>query len=166
MQEAFCKDVMVFKEQIMDFKKILIAVDASDNAMRAVRYTGEMVGRTPGFKIELLHVAKPPERDIFFDEESWMAKRKELEAEIRVFFEKARAALEADGLSSDIISERYVEGTGTGVSHQILAIQHEGGFGTIVIGRRGVSKEEEFLFGSVSNKIVHYAKDCTVWVVE
>lgn len=150
----------------MNFKKILIAVDASDNAMRAVKYTGEIVGRTPGFKIQLLHVARPPERDIFFDDESWVAKRKELEAEIRAFFEKAKAALEASGLAPDIISERYIEDSGPSISHQILTIQHEGGFGTVVIGRRGMSKEEEFLFGSVSNKIVHYAKDCTIWVVE
>jgi nucleotide-binding universal stress UspA family protein len=40
-----------------------------------------------------------------------------------------------------------------------------GGYGTIVVGRRGISKAEQFLFGSVSNKIVQNAKDCTVWVV-
>lgn len=35
----------------------------------------------------------------------------------------------------------------------------------MVIGRRGVSKAEEFLFGSVSNKLVYHAKAHTVWVV-
>ncbi len=43
--------------------------------------------------------------------------------------------------------------------------QHENK-GTVVVGRRGISRKEEFLFGSVSSKIVSYAKDCTVWVVE
>jgi nucleotide-binding universal stress UspA family protein len=37
---------------------------------------------------------------------------------------------------------------------------------TIVIGRQGMSRSEEFLFGSVSNKIVNHAQNCTVWVVE
>jgi len=41
----------------------------------------------------------------------------------------------------------------------------EGGFGTVALGRRGVSKAEEFLFGSVSSKIIHSVKGCTVWVV-
>ena len=41
---------------------------------------------------------------------------------------------------------------------------HENPYG-LVIGRRGVSKAEEFLFGSVSNKLIHHAKDRTVWVV-
>jgi nucleotide-binding universal stress UspA family protein len=37
---------------------------------------------------------------------------------------------------------------------------------TIVMGRRGISKKEEFLFGSTSNKIMHSGKNCAVWVIE
>jgi nucleotide-binding universal stress UspA family protein len=47
----------------------------------------------------------------------------------------------------------------------ILRIREEGNYDTVVIGRRGVSKAEEFLFGSVSTKVVQSAADCTVWVV-
>lgn len=54
---------------------------------------------------------------------------------------------------------------GTSIAQEILAVLKEERFGTVVVGRRGVSKAEEFLFGSVSNKIIHHAKDCTVWVV-
>ena len=39
-------------------------------------------------------------------------------------------------------------------------------FGTVVIGRRGISKKEEFMFGSTSTKILHIAKDCSIWVIE
>jgi nucleotide-binding universal stress UspA family protein len=35
-----------------------------------------------------------------------------------------------------------------------------------VVGRQGLSRSEEFLFGSVSSKIVNHARNCTVWVVE
>jgi nucleotide-binding universal stress UspA family protein len=38
--------------------------------------------------------------------------------------------------------------------------------GTVVIGRRGISRKEEFIFGSTSNKILHTARDCSVWVIE
>jgi hypothetical protein len=37
---------------------------------------------------------------------------------------------------------------------------------TIVAGRKGRSRSEEFLFGSISNKIVSHARNCTAWVVE
>jgi nucleotide-binding universal stress UspA family protein len=33
------------------------------------------------------------------------------------------------------------------------------------VGRKGRTRTEEFLFGSVSSKIVHHAQECTVWVV-
>jgi hypothetical protein len=37
-------------------KNILIAVDESDNARRAVSYVGQLLGGLPGFKVIILHV--------------------------------------------------------------------------------------------------------------
>jgi nucleotide-binding universal stress UspA family protein len=37
---------------------------------------------------------------------------------------------------------------------------------TLVVGRKGLSLQEEFLFGSVSVKIVRTIRHETVWVVE
>jgi len=48
----------------------------------------------------------------------------------------------------------------------ILAERDETKYSTIVVGRQGISRSEEFLFGSVSSKIVNHARNCTVWVVE
>jgi len=44
--------------------------------------------------------------------------------------------------------------------------QDETQYSTIVVGRQGLSRSEEFLFGSISSKIVNHASNCTVWVVE
>ncbi|MEX1302757.1 MAG: universal stress protein, partial [Desulfotignum sp.] len=55
---------------------------------------------------------------------------------------------------------------GTSIAQDILHVAETGYFGTVVIGRRGVSKAEEFMFGSVSTKIIHSGKDCTIWVVQ
>jgi nucleotide-binding universal stress UspA family protein len=48
----------------------------------------------------------------------------------------------------------------------ILAERDEREYGTIVVGRQGLSRTEEFIFGSISSKIVTHARNCTVWVVE
>jgi nucleotide-binding universal stress UspA family protein len=48
----------------------------------------------------------------------------------------------------------------------ILEERDETEYSTVVVGRKGLSRSEEFLFGSVSSKIVNYARNCTVWVVE
>ncbi len=47
----------------------------------------------------------------------------------------------------------------------ILEEARAGGYGTIVVGRRGVSTVEEFDMGRVTNKLVHSAKDRALWVV-
>ena len=52
------------------------------------------------------------------------------------------------------------------IAECILDEQRKLGCGTVVIGRRGISKKEEFIFGSTSTKILHIAKDCSIRVIE
>ncbi len=47
----------------------------------------------------------------------------------------------------------------------ILREAKEGGYGTIVLGRRGLSGPPEFLMGSVTNKVLSRAKGFAVWIV-
>jgi len=149
----------------MDFKKILVAVDASDNSVRAITYVAEMVGSSNGFRVELLHITRLPDKDLFPDEKSWDEQRLRQEQKARDFLKEARAILENKGMDPGAVSERGLCIMEHSIAKNILEIQEEGGFGTVVVGRRGMSKAEEFLFGSVSSKIVQYAKHCAVWVV-
>lgn len=162
----------------MNFKKILLAVDASENAMRAVDYTGNIAGNAQGFEVQILCIEKLPHRDLYPDENTWKEGCEETRTEMKAFMAKARERLVELGMSGISITEHYVTSCispftdtdprcsrGTNVAQDILDVLTDGGFGTVVIGRRGVSKAEEFLFGSVSNKIIHSVKDCTVWVV-
>jgi nucleotide-binding universal stress UspA family protein len=152
-------------EGSMDAKKILIAVDSSDYAAKAVAYVGDIVGKAEGFSVRLLHVARPPERDASPDEEHWRACCREEEEKMSKFLREAQEALYARGLPVEGVSEERLDPDGSSIAMNVLRVQQEGGFGTIVVGRRGVSKAEEFLFGSVSSRVVHHAKDCAVWVV-
>lgn len=162
----------------MNFKKILLAVDASENAMRAVEYTGNISGNAQGFEVQILCIERLPHRDLYPDENTWKEGCEETRTELKAFMDRARERLVELGMSGLSISEHYVTSCispftdtdpkcsrGTSVAQDILEVLKDGGFGTVVIGRRGVSKAEEFLFGSVSNKIIHSVKDCTVWVV-
>jgi hypothetical protein len=54
----------------------------------------------------------------------------------------------------------------TSIAECILGERERFVCGTVVIGRRGISKKEEFLFESISSKILHSARDCAVWVIE
>lgn len=161
----------------MNEKRILVAFDSSDNAFRAVDYVGGIVGGGEGFEVTLLHVERLPERDYYADEKSWKASCVKQEEDMREALTKGGRMLLEKGLEKDNMTVEYMVSCGsplhrremcsmgTSVALDVLRVAKEGEFGTIALGRRGVSKAEEFLFGSVSTKIIHTAKDCTVWVV-
>jgi hypothetical protein len=50
-----------------------------------------------------------------------------------------------------------------GVGDSILKAVREGGFGTMVLGRRGMNKA--FFSGSVSNYVVQKLSDAALWII-
>ena len=56
-------------------KNILIAVDESENARRAVSYVCQLLAGAKGFKILILHVIRQPDEDYFptsNEKEKWI----------------------------------------------------------------------------------------------
>ncbi len=150
----------------MNPKRLLIAVDASANSERAVAYVGDILCHAREAEILLLCLSKMPDRDLFPDDAAWQANAQKQDSDYRDFLARARRSLEQRGVDSGCIETRLVPFKGFSVAQGILNEQRNGGYGTIVVGRRGMSKEEEFLFGSVSSRVVHHARNCAVWVVE
>jgi len=151
----------------MDVKNILISVDASSNALRAVDYAATILAATPGVRVTLLYIERAPNRDKFENEKAWLSQCRLEEERVFEFLAEARAKLVAAGIQEQAVSERKVLCSAEpSIAQTILDVQQEGGFGTLIVGRRGLTKGEEFLFGSVSSKLVHNAKNCAVWVVQ
>jgi nucleotide-binding universal stress UspA family protein len=147
--------------------KILIAIDLSENSLRAVEYVGAMTACHPTVEITLLHVIKEPSPDIMPDERQRQSHVERVRTEVLGLMEQAARRLTSGGVPEKHIQLKiHVCKRPVSVSELILHEQKSGGYGTIVVGRRGVSKREEFLFGSVSNSVMREAKRCTVWVVE
>lgn len=151
----------------MDPKNILISVDASENASRAVAYASTLLGGQAGVRVTLLYVERMPARDLFRSEEEWKGQCSLEKQRVFDFLQAARATLVASGLPDSSIFERTILcSEEPSIARTILDAQQEGGYGTLVVGRRGITKGEEFLFGSVSSKLIHNARDCAVWVVQ
>jgi nucleotide-binding universal stress UspA family protein len=147
-------------------KNILIAVDDSENSRRAVRYVGYLLGNMEGIHITLLHVIPEPEEDYFPEDEQkkqWLTKYRE---KLDAILEEYSQMLVADGFKKDALEKRLTLRYCPSMAECILAERDERLYGTIVVGRQGLSRKEEFLFGSISSKIVNHARRCTVWVVE
>ena len=133
--------------------KILIGLDGSEGAMRAVGYVATTLGGSK-FEVKLVHVIRGDAEDYVED-----ARR-----EIEHIFDQAENILKKAGFQSNQIKTKII----TGVHSRAGAIVEEatlGNYGTIVIGRRGLSKVYEFFMGRVSNKIIQLAKENVVWVM-
>lgn len=146
-------------------KNILIAVDTSDNARRAVAYVGWMLGGRSGYHVTLLHVIPDPEEDYFPDDterDAWIEGYRD---KIDAVLEGYRKMLTMAGFPVDAVDTGTPTRYCPSMAECILAERDKRTYGTIVVGRQGLSRKEEFLFGSISSKIVNHARDCTVWVV-
>jgi len=133
--------------------KILVAIDASKGAMRAVDYIGTMAD-TKNCEVTLFHAFRG------LDGEKLHKAEKSMES----VFEEAHRYLEKAGFNRNQITTRMV----TGVTSRAEAISVEalnGRYGTIVVGRRGLSNVEEFTMGRVSIKLIHMAREKAVWLV-
>jgi nucleotide-binding universal stress UspA family protein len=150
-----------------DFNKnILIAVDESENAHRAVSYVGHLLAGISGFKVLILHVIRQPEEDFFptsAEKDKWLS---EYKLKVDAMLQNYREILIGEGFEPEDVSVRSTLRYCPSLAECILAERNQTKYSTIVVGRQGLSRSEEFLFGSVSSKIVNHARNCTVWVVE
>lgn len=152
-------------------KRIMIAVDGSDQALEAVRYVSEVL--PPGrIKVVLFHVTtKIPEsfwdlkdnsqvREQVLSIGAWKARQDGL---IRDFMEKARSVLSSSGFASDAVAERVQE-RNVGIARDIAAEARQG-YDAVVIGRKGMGGLEDLVFGSVANKVIERVANVPVWVI-
>lgn len=157
--------------QAANSNKILIAIDGSENAMRAVEYVGRMV-KGADTAVTLFQVIRsfdfrlPGPDEHFFKPEGdpgWPDESREAQT-VRAAFEKAVKVLENTGLDPRRITTKIISGVATR-SGTIIAQAMTGNYGTIVIGRRGHSRVGEFHMGRVTNKVIQLAGKTAVWVI-
>lgn len=147
--------------------KILIAIDLSEDSLKAVDYVGSIVACHAAVDITMLNIIKEPSEDTMPNASERTAYLEKTRTDILSLMEAAAGRLTAHGIPEKQIHLKVqVCKKPVSVAELILHERRQGEYGTIVIGRRGMSKKEEFLFGSVSNRIVREAKQCAVWVIE
>lgn len=153
-------------------KKILVAFDDSENAMRGVEFVAKAFTRD--HKVTLLSVIPDtsaaceifsPELTTYFLSQrevfcSMQDKKTEL---VKEAVTKARELLVKSGFPEENISAKVVAQK-KGIARDILEEAGQG-YDSIVIGRRGLSAIKQFLLGSVSQKVIHSAGDISVVLV-
>ena len=147
---------------------VMIAVDNSENALRAIDYAGFMLNRTES-RIVLFHTKRSLRRflpkSIFEDipgiAELWSKKAEE---EITPVMEKAKQMLVSAGIEESRIQVEITEGS-RNPAKDVLTAADKHGCGTIILGRQGSSCNNEFTMGSIVRKVIEAAADKAILVV-
>ena len=148
--------------------RVLVAVDSSDNSLRAVDHVGFMLAGTDN-PVTLFHTMRHLRRFVPQEvldeapelEELWKTKAGQ---EIEPFMKKAKEMLLGAGLDDSRITTKVVDGSRSPAS-DILDEARNNDYGTIVLGRRGLSGVKEFFMGSVSSKVLQNCAGMAAWVV-
>ncbi len=147
-------------------RHILIAVDESENAKHAVLYVADFLAGVPGFRVTLLNIISEPLEEYFAGEQDRDRWRDEVQSRAEEVLDNYRRLLISSGFAEEKIATTVVVNGRRSIAECILEQQKKLNCCTVVMGRRGISMKEEFIFGSTSSKILHSKKNCAVWVIE
>ena len=149
-------------------KKIMVGFDNSVDANKGVDYLGYMLGGTE-CEIELCYIIRPV--NIFYgdynpvflpeDETKWLEINKE---NMLSKMENAKKTLSNYNIIPEKIFTKIIfDSASRAVALAKEAV--EGDWGTIVVGRRGISAVKEFFLGRVSRKIINIISNQAIWIV-
>ncbi len=147
-------------------RHLLAAVDESANSRRAVMYLADFFCGHPEVFITLLAIIPEPSEDFFPTEAERCAGLEERRGIMTKALADYRLILLSAGFSEQQIASRLVVRKCVSIGEVILEEQEKLRCCIVVVGRRGLSHNEEFIFGSTSSKVLHQARNCAVMVVE
>ena len=138
--------------------KILVAVDGSTPAEKALDYAIELARKTSN-SILIINVIEEfgelmnrwKEHDDFV---------KDLKRERTAMLDKYESRVKEAGIKN----VRIIRAEGN-AAEKILQIAEDKKIDTIILGSRGLGTAKEFLLGSVSHNVIHHAK-CSVIIAK
>jgi nucleotide-binding universal stress UspA family protein len=166
--------VWIVGEPDFPSSRVVVALDGSEGARRALDHAAAMVGPQCS-TFCLLHAIRGSdlaaggfEGKGFADAGRLKSPAQErpckAELSMKVQMDRWLSSLTGGIAGNPGMTSRIV----TGVPSRAAAIMQEaaaGGYGTVVVGRRGVSRTPEFAMGRVCAKILQIARQTTVWIV-
>ncbi|MEE1598765.1 MULTISPECIES: universal stress protein [Acidaminococcus] len=146
------------------FQKILVPVDGSDTAWKALKTAAALASRFQG-EIRVFTVMEPYNSlslfQITLDQNLMDRSNREMKKASLAVLDTAKEKLTEYGFHGKV---SYEDGEGN-PAELILEKSREDGCDSVVIGSRGLSGITEFLLGSVSSKVSQYA-EVPVFVVK
>jgi nucleotide-binding universal stress UspA family protein len=149
-------------------KNVLLAVDNSENAMRALEHAGFVLAGTD-VNVTVFHSKRDLRRFVPQEvlqefpgvQKFWQKKAGDV---VAPYMKKAREMLLQAGFAENQISVKLVDGSRS-AARDILKEAEENAIGTIILGRKGYSDVKDYSMGSTTKKVLDRAADMTVCIV-
>ncbi|WP_203341190.1 universal stress protein [Planococcus beijingensis] len=138
------------------YQSILLAVDGSENSMRAGKQAAQLASLIKGVEVTVLYVSDFNEDS---NEEVHDGGSIEFELSRKKKIQPVRESLERENIyyKTEIMHGRPAP--------VIIELANDGNFDLVVIGSRGLNPISEMVLGSVSHKVLNHVH-CPVLVVK
>lgn len=145
--------------------RILIGLDSSAGASRATKFVGKNLNASAP-AVTLVHVIRDPEPldQGAFPEEYAHRLVENAQNAIQPIFNKVTRYLQTAGINQSKITQKVITGVGSRAAALLDEAIH-GMYGTLVIGRRGVSEVVQFQMGRVPAKLMQVSSELATWII-
>ncbi len=154
-------------------QKILVAFDDSENAMRAVEHVARhfqqdsqvtLFSVIPDYDFKcLMDLTTLNPDQVEFHDSICSDLQNEKKRRVELLQQQAKNILLRSGFDEKNVTLK-IDRKSSDVARDIIK-EASAGYHTIVMGRRGRSALKEFFLGSISQKVLHAAKDKSVLLV-
>jgi nucleotide-binding universal stress UspA family protein len=138
-------------ESMPDIKRILVPLDFSKNSYNAIQTALELKAKADDISVEAVYVVDLPPEDYYSRSKSGTGYR-------GILLESAQAAFETFvheyKLNADHFKMTYLENTKNSIIHHLKIVAEKEEETLVLMGAKGHSPFETFLFGSVTEKLV------------
>jgi nucleotide-binding universal stress UspA family protein len=153
-------------------KKLLVAVDSSVYSTNTLHYLERLFANLDDISFHLISIitCNPSEtaKEWFDELELLNMLSREAQnryASARRYLNSAVERLGRNGISPEHVTTEVKIST-TSPAAEVLSVARKGYFDALIIGRRGVTKLEEFIMGSVSSTLLEKCHDVPIWIVD
>jgi len=156
---------IVIVGQLPVTKNILLPVDGSEGASRAVAFATDLLGGY-NFSVELVHIFREGSRKNTKENDDLIPElcSETMREDITTVLKKTKRQMIASGFETDAVTWKIIFGKKSRAKAIVQEATHQG-CGGIVMGRSGLSKAGDFFIGRVSNKVIHLDRKQTVCIV-
>jgi len=153
-------------------KNILVAVDASVYSSNTLYYIESLFKDVKGIHFHLLSAITCSSLQAgqeWLDDLELLSKltpeARKRYAAAKKYMNESADRLDRRGISKDQVTTE-IKLSRTNVASDIIDVARKGLYDAVLIGRRGVSKLEELIMGSVSSTVFEKCHDMPIWIVD